>query len=90
MPMQQVQLVINGTSYIVDTFNTCQSILPEGYLQYDMPENTLAATYSWWAGYGEYLYAIEQQGKVTLVRGWTDEMEETPGFHYEPVATYDR
>ena len=88
MPMQQVSLVINGTAHIVDTINTCQAVTPDNYLQYNMPENTLAATYSWWAGYGEYLYAIRRDDSVMLMRGYSDEMEEEPGFNYEQVAKF--
>jgi len=71
---------INGNCSVIETGE---------YANYDMPAGTLSAVGSWWAGSGEYLYAVLENEKIVVYQGFADEMQEEPGFHYNVLVVYD-
>ena len=71
---------INGTCSVIET---------EEYANYGMPAGTLSAVGSWWAGSGDYLYAVLEDEKVVVYQGFADEMQEESGFHYKALVVYD-
>lgn len=68
---------------------SCSAIAPSEYANYGMPAGTISAVGSWWAGSGDYLYAVLEDEKVVVYQGFADEMQEDQGFHYQAIVTYD-
>ncbi|HRF40088.1 MAG TPA: hypothetical protein PK198_14955 [Saprospiraceae bacterium] len=67
----------------------CSGINSGEYANYGMPNGTISAVGSWWAGSGDYLYAVLEGAKVVVYQGFADEMQEDAGFHYKPIVVYD-
>lgn len=78
-----VVLSVDGTGTTIDTIATCETITPQSYDQYDIPDAAVAACGGWWAGQGEYFYAVLEKGNVAVYYGWQDEAQEDKGFHWK-------
>ena len=84
-PEVEVSLFVGDKKYVIDTIYACGEILPDEYDTHNMPKSTLSACGAWYAGGGDYFYAVEERGKVVVFKGWLDEMQEDEGYHYEIV-----
>lgn len=82
VPRHRLLLQVDGTKTLVDTVIVCNEILKEAYKNSGIPANALAACGGWYAGGGDYFYAIEQAGKVVLFKGWQEEGQEDTSFHW--------
>lgn len=66
----------------------CQEISRESFQSFEIPETAISACGGWWAGGGDYFYAIQGKGGVLEVYfGWQDEGQEDDGFHWELKVT---
>lgn len=74
---------------IADINGSCSPIGASEYANYHMPAATLSAVGSWWAGSGDYLYAVLEDEKVVVYQGYADEMQEEAGFGYRVLVVYD-
>src|SRR3989338_5402261 len=52
---------------------------------YDIPADALASCGGWWAGGGDYFYAIWENNNVVVYQGWQDEGQKDNGFHWKAV-----
>jgi len=86
-PQSQVFLVVNDQSIKVADVSVCAEISKADYNNYQIPANALGACGGWWAGAGDYFYAIEIKGTILVMQGWQDEGQEDEGFHYKQVTT---
>jgi hypothetical protein len=43
----------------------------------------VAACGGWYAGAGDYYYALEMKGKIVVMKGWNAEEQTDEGYHYE-------
>lgn len=74
---------------IADIQGLCSVIASEAYAGYEMPAETLSAVGSWWAGSGDYFYAVLENNKIFVYQGFADEMQEEFGFNYRAIVTFD-
>lgn len=82
-PLVEISLKVNGTSQILDSVAACSVLDPSAYPNHEMPEEALTACGGWFAGGGDYFYAIEEAGEIVVMVGWQDEMQDDDGYHYE-------
>lgn len=88
-PAAIVMVKVNGQLRPLDTISVCDRIDREAYAQYQIPAEAVAAVGGWWAGGGDYFYALPQGNQVAIFHGWQDEGQEDEGFHYQEVAKLD-
>ncbi len=84
-PQAEVFLDIDGNKIKVGTIAACSAIPAEDYTQHEIPTNAVAACGGWWAGAGDYFYAIIENNEVAVYRGAIDESEESTGYHWEKI-----
>ena len=83
IPLYQVALTVNGQKTILDTVSSCTPIPKEDFKSKEIPQTALAAAGGWWAGAGDYFYAIQEGNDVVVMAGWQDETQEDEGYHYK-------
>ncbi|ASS49303.1 MAG: hypothetical protein A3D31_03740 [Candidatus Fluviicola riflensis] len=81
----QVILTIDGKKEILDTVMACEPISVKSRADYDIPADALASCGGWWAGGGDYFYAIWENNNVVVYQGWQDEGQKDNGFHWKAV-----
>jgi hypothetical protein len=86
VPASQVFLVINEQATKVADIQACDTIGKEDYQRYKMPNNALAACGGWFAGAGDYVYAVQLKDQIVVFQGYQDEMQTEDSFHYKEVA----
>jgi hypothetical protein len=84
-PFSEVYLLVEEEKIKVADIGACDPFGPEQYAEYNMPATTLAACGGWWAGAGDYLFAVREGDSLLVFRGWAEEGQEDEGFHYERV-----
>ena len=82
LPAFEISLELNGKMHLMDTIMGCDLIKQSDFANYDVPEDALTACGGWYAGAGDYFYAVNKNDKCVVYRGWQDEMQEDEGFHY--------
>lgn len=87
VPHHQVFLVVNEQSTKIADINACDNLYPQDYERFQIPANALAACGGWWAGAGDYFYALEIKGEIVVMQGWQSEEQEDEGFHYEQLTS---
>jgi hypothetical protein len=55
------------------------------YAAQGIPANAVAACGSWWAGSGDYFYAIATEKGIDIFQGYIDEMQEDKGYHWKKM-----
>lgn len=88
MPRAEVSLYLNKARYVIDTIQTCDLFEPADYAKYEIPAEAISACGGWWAGAGDYLYAIVEEDVCIVMQGWQDEQQEDDGFHYERARSF--
>lgn len=88
MPQFEVSLYLNSSRYIIDTILSCNLYTASDYAKYDIPKEAISACGGWWAGGGDYFYAVVQEDVCTVMQGWQDEEQEDEGFHYERLRSF--
>lgn len=88
-PNSQVFIQINDSRIKVADIQACDMISPANYADYGIPGNAIAACGGWWAGAGDYFYALREGDIIRVMKGWQDEGQEDEGFHYESVREID-
>lgn len=86
-PLVEVSVQVNGEAHLLDSVMAASPFEEDQYAQYQMPAEAVAGCGGWWAGAGDYFYAVEEENEVVVYAGWQDEMQEDEGFHYEKVKT---
>jgi len=87
MPQYEAHLMIDKQDILVAVINTCEAISTDLYKQYEIPTNAIAACGGWWAGAGDYLYVIKENGDINVYKGSQYEEQTEPGFGYEKIRT---
>ena len=88
IPQSAVYTIIDNQKIKIANIATCDSIPPDSFSSYGIPDSALAAVGGWYAGAGDYLYAILQEQQVVFYQGWQDEMQEDEGFHYTKLGVF--
>lgn len=85
-PQRQVSLRLGTNSTVLDTVAACQLIERQDYAKYSIPAEAVAATGGWWAGSGDYFYAIIDKGdEIVVMRAMEDESNPAGGYKYEEI-----
>lgn len=85
-PDYAVYMLLGSQKTKLANFQACDSIPEIEYGQYDIPQSAIAAAGGWYAGAGDYLYVMEEDGAAVFYQGWADEAQEDEGFHYTQIA----
>lgn len=87
-PQSALYIVVNESKVKIANISTCKTIKRSDYTLHDIPSNAIAAAGGYWAGAGDYFYALEKGGIVTIMAGMIDEMQIEEGYAYAPLAIY--
>lgn len=88
-PRHAIFALINDSKAKIAEVSVCDVITPDGYAQYQIPSDAVAAVGGWWAGMGEYIYAQRNSdGSVSFYEGSAGESEEESALAYRNIATY--
>lgn len=88
LPESALYVTVNDNKIKLTNIPTCETYSKSDYENYDIPNAALAAAGGYFAGLGEYFYAVLENGKINIMAGWMDEMQEEGGFHYDRMATF--
>lgn len=88
IPKSAVYTIVEEQKVKIANIAACDSIRPAAFSDYDIPDSALAAAGGWYAGAGDYLYAIREGEVIAYYQGWQDEMQEDEGFHYTQLGVY--
>jgi len=88
VPTAAVYFLAGDSKVKIAAVTVCEEIESEQYEEFGIPAEALAAVGGWYAGAGDYLYAVQEEEAVTVYQGGQDEMQEEPGFGYAPIARY--
>ena len=78
MPSSDISISVNGKVTFLATISGAATI------QNDIGENnSITACGGWWAGAGDYFYAVSSAKGVIVYKGWQDETQEDSGYHWE-------
>jgi hypothetical protein len=58
------------------------------YQENGIPKNALDACGGWWAGGGDYFYAIKTKTGIDVFRGYEEEQDEETGKHWKKIKSY--
>lgn len=84
-PFSEVFLLADEEKIKVAEIGACDPFDASQYADYGMPSTTLAACGGWWAGAGDYLFAVQEGDSVLVFQGWQEEGQTDEGFHYKRV-----
>lgn len=88
-PSSQVFLQINQERVKIADIAACDVINGDRFADYGIPSAAVAACGGWWAGAGDYFYAVRDGDHIKVMKGWQDEGQEDVGFHYELATDID-
>ncbi len=88
IPKSAVYTLVEEQKVKIANIAACDSIPPTAFSDYGIPDSALAAAGGWYAGAGDYLYAIREGEAIVYYQGWQDEMQEDEGFHYTQLGVY--
>lgn len=80
-PLAVVYLSQLDHQYVLDTVYTCSVIAPQMYISYNIPRHALSACGGWWAGRGNFYYAL-QEGDSIVVMQANPVQGDSLGFEY--------
>ena len=69
---------------------SCVFIDSSTYANYQIPTEAIAAVSSWWAGSGDFVYAIETKAGILFRRASVDEMQLVKDYGYMDWALWQR
>ena len=87
-PRSAVYAVVNQNKVKLANISNCDSIPTASYEDYDIPKTALEAVGGWWAGAGDYFYAIQEDSTIGFYQGWADEGQEDDVYHYNKIGSF--
>lgn len=89
MPRYAVYALLQESKIKLAEVAACDTITPDSYVELGIPENAITAVGGWWAGYGEYIYAVIEDDALRLLIGGQGEEDTTHQYpQYAPLARY--
>ncbi len=89
-PRHEVYLQIGSSKIKVADILNCEILAKEFYEQNQIPPAAIAAVGGWWAGAGDYLYIIEENGNYVVKKGFTGEELQNNDFGYKTIMTFGK
>ena len=87
-PISSLYVTINSSKTKLADIRGCAGTLSsDEYAVYDVPTEAKAAAYGYWAGAGDYFYAIRDGEKLKIFRAEMDEMQDGK-LDYEHLTEY--
>ena len=80
-PLAVVYLSQLDQQHILDTVYTCSVIAPQMYISYNIPRHALSACGGWWAGRGNFYYALQEGDSIAVMHA-SPVQGDTLGFEY--------
>lgn len=87
-PQHEVFIQLGDSKIKVADILNCETISPDQFGNYQIPDGALSAVGGWWAGAGDYLYVIHENDGFVVKQGGMDEMQEDNDFGYRTVLTF--
>ncbi len=81
-----IYTILDDSKVKLAEIHACDTLLPAQYAERGIPEEALTAVGGWYAGFGDYVYAIEEEDGVTFYLGGIGEGQEEP--IYSALAKY--
>ena len=72
----------NETQHLIDTISTCSVIAREMYTTYNIPLEALSAAGGWWAGHGNFYYAIQEGDSLAVMHTSRAQEQDSLGYQY--------
>lgn len=89
-PHHEVYLQMGNSKVKVADILNCETLGKDTYEQNQIPANAIAAVGGWWAGAGDYLYIIEEDGKYVVKKGAIAEESENNDFGYKTIMQFSK
>ncbi len=89
-PANEVFLQLADSKVKVADILDCETLAPDQFEQYQIPENAISAVGGWWAGAGGYLYVVEENGSYVVKQGEMYEEKEDNNYGYKTVAVFSK
>ncbi len=89
-PAYEVFLQLADSKVKVADILNCETLTPDAFEQYQIPANGISAVGGWWAGAGDYLYVVEEDGQYVVKQGEMYEGKEDDNFFYKVMAKYSK
>lgn len=67
-PLAVVYLRLLDQQHLLDTVYTCSVISPQMYVSYGIPRHALSASGGWWAGSGNFYYAMQEGDSIAVMQ----------------------
>jgi len=75
VPRSKVYLNIDGVDTLIGDCQECETIQPEFYSSFEIPEKTISACGGWYAGSGDYYYTVLKGHSIEVYVKRPDEMD---------------
>jgi hypothetical protein len=84
-PLSKIDIVVNDKEYEISKVPGEGGIIEKSdFIKNNVPATAISACNSWWAGSGDWFYAIKQENKVIVYKGWDGEgNEDNKGKNWE-------
>ncbi len=89
-PRHEVFLQIGNSKVKVADILNCETLGKDSYEQNQIPKEAIAAVGGWWAGAGDYLYIIEEDGKYVVKKGSSAEEDTSNDFGYKTIMQFSK
>jgi hypothetical protein len=89
-PRHEVFLQMGSSKVKVADIINCEILGKDTYPQNQVPPTAIAAVGGWWAGAGDYLYVIEEDGNYVVKKGFTGEENTNNDFGYKTIMAFDK
>jgi hypothetical protein len=88
-PAFNVYLLVGNEKIKVADALACDSLSVEQYEQYGVPDEAISALGCFWAGSGDYFYAIPIKGGIRVYRGFMGEEMSQGEIVYTPLMEFE-
>ena len=84
IPHTTVSVDYNDSRTVLDPMICSPSTYDKQQMkEMECPDNTLTAIGGWFAGGGDYYYIVPTATGIAVYKGYQDEGDDTPGYHWE-------
>lgn len=87
-PLYAVYAIIEDGKVKISETSICETLDKEEWADYEIPAEALTAAGGWWAGGGDYFYAIQKGEEIHILQAFTDESMAEEPYIYEVLAIF--